>query len=207
MPALEGTLREGLTSLGLAISESQQQLLLDFISLLEQWNRSYNLTAVRDPLEMVSRHLLDSLAIQPWLQGQRILDIGAGAGLPGIPLAITNPEREFTLLDGNSKKTRFMEQARLTLGLSNMSVVHSRVEAYTPPDLFDCITARALAELGQLATWSKPLLSPDGCLLAMKGPNVTAEITQLPPNWGYTCRPLTVPDATAQRTLVILHPA
>ncbi len=196
-------LTDGLTALGLVLDMEQQEKLLAYVALLYKWNKTYNLTAVRDPLEMVGKHLLDSLAILPHLHGPRILDVGSGAGLPGIPLAIAAPRLELTLLDSNSKKTRFLVQAKGELGLSNLSVVHSRVEQFRPERLFDTVTARAFASLADMLAGTAHLLAPGGCLLAMKGEYPTEELAALPP--GVEVREviaLTVPGLQAQRHLV-----
>ncbi len=193
----------GIAALGLALDAAQQQRLLAYLALLLKWNKAYNLTAVRDPLEMVTKHLLDSLALLPHLQGGRLLDVGSGAGLPGIPLAIAAPQREVTLLDANSKKTRFLLQAKGELGLYNLSVVHSRVEQYRPERLFDTVTARAFASLAELYQDTAHLLAPGGCLLAMKGEYPAQELAALPQ--GVVVREViavTVPGLRAQRHLV-----
>lgn len=168
-PALLDELESGLSALGLQPERGRSQRLLAYIALLARWNRTYNLTAVDEPWAMVSRHLLDSLSIAAHLSGQRVLDLGSGAGLPGIPLAIWFPEREFHLLDGNGKKVRFLFQAKLALGLSNVSVHHARAESFRDAAGFDCITCRAFASLREILRVCAHLLAPQGCLLAMKG--------------------------------------
>lgn len=196
-------LASGIAALGLALDAAQQERLLAYLALLLKWNKAYNLTAVRDPLEMVTKHLLDSLALLPHLQDGRLLDVGSGAGLPGIPLAIAAPQREVTLLDANSKKTRFLLQAKGELGLYNLSVVHSRVEQYRPERLFDTVTARAFASLAELYQGTAHLLAPGGCLLAMKGEYPAQELAALPQ--GVVVREViavTVPGLQAQRHLV-----
>ncbi len=173
-------LRERLTSgciaLGLAVPPEAIDRLLDYIALLTKWNQAYNLTAVRDPDEMVTRHLLDSLAVAPHLTGQRIIDVGTGAGLPGIPLAILFPERHFVLLDSNGKKTRFLVQAKASLGLDNVTVVHSRVEEYRPEEPFDTVIARAFAALTDILSLCRHLIANEGAVLAMKGDAAEAEL-------------------------------
>jgi len=134
---LLSSLQDGVHALGLALAPAAQEKLIAYIELLAKWNQAYNLTAVRDPEQMIARHLLDSLAILPWVRGPRVLDIGSGAGLPGIPLALARPELQFVLLDSNAKKTRFITQALAELGLENVEVVHSRVEKYQPAVPFD----------------------------------------------------------------------
>jgi 16S rRNA (guanine527-N7)-methyltransferase len=180
--------------------------LLDFIALLDKWNRTYNLTAVRQPAQMISRHLMDSLSIVPYLHGERILDVGSGAGLPGIPLALVCPDRHFTLLDSNGKKTRFMQQAVAELGLENVSVVHSRVEQFQSPAGFDTITARAYATLGELVRGARHLCRPDGRFLIMKGAYPVAEIDDLPTGFELEASyPLRVPGLEAERHLLVVR--
>jgi 16S rRNA (guanine527-N7)-methyltransferase len=157
--------------------------LLVYLAMLVKWNKAFNLTAVRTPAEMVSRHLLDSLAVVPHLHGQCIIDVGSGAGLPGIPLALAFPQREFVLLDSNSKKTRFLTQLRAELGLANLSVVHSRVEDYRPSPGFDCVISRAYASIADILSSSGHLLIEGGEFLAMKGGLPEQELMALPPGW------------------------
>ncbi len=159
----------GLAALGLDPSPDQRDRLLQFIDLLARWNRAYNLTAVREPLAMVSRHLLDSLAVSPYLVGSSLLDLGTGAGLPGLPLAILNPEKRFVLLDSNGKKIRFVRQATMDLGLANVEVIQARMESYRPGEKFATIITRAVADQETLRRVVKPLLASPGRLLLMKG--------------------------------------
>lgn len=175
-------LLDGLSQLNLAqtLEESQQTKLIKYVELLNKWNKTYNLTAVRKPEQMVSRHLLDSLAICPYLRGKRILDVGTGAGLPGIPLAIRFPARHFTLLDSNNKKTRFVTQVVSELELSNVDVVQSRVEDAQFLEPFDVIISRAYSAIGDMLKQTSHLLAAYGCFLAMKGINPVAEIDELP---------------------------
>ena len=151
---LTAQLQQGLESLNLQLAQEQQSRLLAFVALLVKWNRVYNLTAVHDAHEMVTRHILDSLSILPYLQGVRIIDVGAGAGLPGIPLAIAKPQCQFVLLDSNRKKTRFMQQTKTELQLENVEVICSRAETYHPAEAFDSVVSRALASLSQIISWS-----------------------------------------------------
>jgi 16S rRNA (guanine527-N7)-methyltransferase len=198
-------LQHGLAEMGLSLASEQQRQLLDYLALLQKWNRVSNLTAVRDPAEVVPRHLLDSLSILELLQGERILDIGTGPGLPGIPLAIASPQKRFTLLDSNGKKSRFVQQAKLNLGLEQVQVVQSRVEEFVPEESFDTITSRALATLPQIVEWSRHLLTPDGCLLAMKGSLPEAEIRELEA-YGASVKalPLTVPMSVGERHAIVI---
>lgn len=196
-------LLQGLETLQLPVDESQQALLLRFIKLIEKWNKAYNLTAVRDPLEMVTLHLLDSLAILPHVKAPRVTDIGTGAGLPGIPLAICMPECQFTLVDSNSKKTRFVQQAVLELQLKNVEVLHSRVELLKPQQLFSTVISRAFASMGDILALTSHLLADDGILLAMKGQIPRQELAEIPSH--YTVIPLAVPGIEAERCLICLE--
>lgn len=185
MTDLRRVLDSGLEALGLALSERQRELLIAYLELLAKWNRAYNLTAVRDPKAMVVRHLLDSLAVAPHLDPEdggvlRVLDVGTGPGLPGIPLAIAFPQSTFFLLDSNGKKTRFLTQAKAELGLANVTVIESRVEEFHPDVLFDVVTARAFASLSEIVTGCRRLLAPRGRIVAMKGAVPEAELAALP---------------------------
>lgn len=179
---LKTLLSNGLRQLNLAqpLDEQQQSTLIKYVNLLDKWNKSYNLTAVRKPEQMVTRHIIDSLSICPYLRGKRVLDVGTGAGLPGITLAIAFPERQFTLLDSNNKKTRFVTQAVSELELSNVVVVQSRVENFQSPELFDTIITRAFSAIGNMVEQTSHLLAADGTFLAMKGTNPIAELDGLP---------------------------
>lgn len=199
-------LAQGLQTMGLEADAHQQQQMLDYLALLRKWNRAFNLTAIRDPDVMVSRQLLDSLSIHRLLQGNRVLDVGSGAGLPGIPLAIMNPDRAFTLLDTNSKKTRFLNQSRLELGLENVQVEQVRVEAYQPEQLFDTITSRAFASLPDMLRLTRHLLAPAGCWLAMKGAVPEDELSTLD-GFRYEIQQLAVPGEAGERHGVVLYPA
>lgn len=176
-------LEAGLQAMQLVLPEKVIDGLLAYLALLMKWNKAYNLTAVRDPLQMVTRHLLDSLAVVPHLSAKRIIDVGTGGGLPGIPLSLVFPERDFTLLDSNGKKTRFLVQARAELGLENVTVVHDRVENYQPVQLFDCVITRAFASVADILTSSRHLLAPGGEFLAMKGLVPADELASLPPGF------------------------
>lgn len=182
------------------------QKLLDFITLLDKWNHAYNLTAVRQPAQMITRHLMDSLVVAPYLHGKQILDVGSGPGLPGIPLALACPERQFTLLDSNVKKVRFLRQAVAELGLENVSVVHSRVEQFQSSSGFDTIIARAYASLGELVRGTRHLCRPEGRFLAMKGVKPVAELDDLPENFELEAiHPLRVPGLEAERHLLVVR--
>ncbi|MFC7302195.1 16S rRNA (guanine(527)-N(7))-methyltransferase RsmG [Cognatiluteimonas weifangensis] len=201
-------LEQGLAALGLAHSHAAP--LLAYLALLLRWNRAYNLTAIRDPHEMVGKHLLDSLAMHASVDaiaaaGGSLADLGAGAGLPGIPLAIVKPGLQVTLVEANGKKARFLREAVRTLPLPNARVVEARIEAIDATASFDAITARALASLPQLLALGGHLLKPGGVLLALKGAVPDAEIAALPPGWRLQAvRPLTVPGLAAERHLVVV---
>ena len=201
---LDPPLRAGLAAL--ALPGELAPPLLAYLDLLARWNRTYNLTAVRDPREMVSRHLLDSLAMEPFLDGiDSLADLGTGPGLPGIPLAIARPGLRVTLVEANGKKARFLREAVRTLGLANAEVAESRIEALDRPGAFDAITARALATLPQILEFGGHLLAPGGKLLAMKGMRPDEEIAALPRGWRLeTLHRLTVPGLDGERHLAVV---
>ena len=178
----EARLAAGLSALGMALPEARFAALIAFLALLAKWNRAFNLTAVRDPVDMVPRHLLDSLAVLPYLHGPRILDLGSGAGLPGMVLALVDPEREWVLLDSNAKKTRFLTQIVIELRPDNVEVVQARAEAYVPARPFTTVIARALAPLSTVFRLARPLCAAEGRILAMKGLYPEAELAELGPN-------------------------
>ena len=206
--AIARELETGLAAVGL--DDALADPLLRYLALLEKWNRTYNLTAIRDPHGMVGKHLLDSLAMHASVQGiaargGSLADLGTGAGLPGIPLAIAYPELEVALVESNGKKARFMREAVRTLGLCNARVVESRIEAFDAPGSFDAITARALATLPLILALGGHLLKDEGVLLAMKGTLPTDEIAGLPDGWSVReVRPLAVPGLAAERHLVVV---
>lgn len=201
-PALHDALDAGLRTLGL--DDVPRQPLMAYLALLLRWNRTYNLTAVRDPHDMVVRHLLDSLAAVPYLDGAGTLaDLGTGPGLPGIPLAIARPSLRVALVESNGKKARFLREAVRTLRLDNAQVHECRAEALDRPGAFDAITARALAALADILGFGGHLLRPGGRLLALKGARPDAEIAALPPGWRVAAvRRLEVPGLEAERHLV-----
>ncbi|PIE83632.1 MAG: 16S rRNA (guanine(527)-N(7))-methyltransferase RsmG [Candidatus Contendobacter odensis] len=206
--SIEQSIIGGSKQLGISLSSEAVSQLLDYLALLERWNRAYNLTAVREPEIMVVRHLLDSFSILPWLQGGRILDVGSGAGLPGIPLAIVQPEYEFYLLDSNGKRTRFMTQTAAELQLSNVHVVRCRVEDYQPVELFNSVVSRAFSTLADMVSDAGRLCLPEGRLLAMKGVFPDEELSCLPATYRVVdVYPLQVPDLDAERHLVHMIPA
>lgn len=179
MEACKDILVSGITALNLTVTDEQLEQLLAFIKLIEKWNKAYNLTAIRNREEMVRLHILDSLAILPHLEGTRIIDIGTGAGLPGIPLAICLPGINFTLLDSNAKKTRFVQQVVLELKLKNVDIFHSRVENHRPEQGYDAVLVRAFASLSEIIKLTAHLPVKGGVLLAMKGQNLEQELTEI----------------------------
>jgi 16S rRNA (guanine527-N7)-methyltransferase len=200
---LRAELDAGLAAL--ALDPALAMPLLAYLALLDRWNRTYNLTAIRDPREMVGKHLLDSLAMHPYIGAGNLADLGAGAGLPGIPLAIAKPGLQVTLVESNGKKARFLREAVRTLGLANARVAESRAEALDEPGAYDAITARALAMLPLIIALGGHLLKPGGRLLAMKGAVPDDEITSLPAGWRVErVQPLTVPGLAAERHLVVV---
>jgi 16S rRNA (guanine527-N7)-methyltransferase len=196
-------LRSGLAELGLAPSVDAIEKLLDYVELLSRWNAAYNLTAVRIPSEMVTRHVLDSLSVTPFVTGDSLADVGSGAGLPGIPLAILFPERTVTLIDANGKKARFLREAVRTLDLKHVHVEAERVEKVRGQ--YDCVTARAFSSLADMLTLGGHLLAPGGSWLALKGVLKTDEIQALPPQFHVAdVRALAVPGLGAARHVVII---
>lgn len=179
--------------------------LLAFLHLLEKWNAAYNLTAVREPEKMVTHHVLDSLAVMPYLRGPRVVDVGAGAGIPGIPLALACPDFEFVLLDSNAKKTRFITQAINELGLTNVAVERARAEDYRPARLFDTVITRAFASLAEMLDMTQHLGAPDGVFVAMKGNYPQDELVAVPPRFKVNrVEPVQVPGLDAKRHVVCL---
>lgn len=203
---LSRILVQGAGAIGMALNRAQIERLLGFVDLLVRWNRAYNLTAIRDPAAMVSRHLLDSLAVASFLQGESILDLGTGAGLPGLPLALVEPSRFFWLLDSNGKKVRFVRQAVLELGLTNVEPVQSRIESYRPGRKFSTIVTRAVASIAELHAQTVPLLASPGLLLIMKGRYPRDELAH-PALAGLSLavRPLRVPFLDGERHLIEIH--
>lgn len=193
-------LAAGIASLNIAVTDAQLEQLLSFIKLIEKWNKAYNLTAIRDREEMARLHILDSLAIVPHIKGKRIIDIGTGAGLPGIPLAICLPETDFTLLDSNAKKTRFVQQAILELKLNNAAVLHSRVEDYHPEHAYDAVLTRAFAALPDIVKLTAHLPGKGGVLLAMKGHIMDEELARISAKKSVI--PVSVPGTDVERCLV-----
>jgi 16S rRNA (guanine527-N7)-methyltransferase len=204
---LDDELSHGLKNLGLTIGTAQQQLLMDYLKLLSRWNKIYNLTAVRDERAMVTRHLLDSLAVQPHLSGQRFIDVGTGAGLPGIPLAIASPKQHFALLDSNGKKTRFLVHAVNELGLSNVEVIKARVTDYVPESAYDTVLSRAFGSLGDMISSCQHLLVSGGEFLAMKGQRPDEELQRVESDaLEVSVIDLQVPGLSEERCLLRIRP-
>lgn len=206
--ALDKQLEQGMRALGLEASSEVRERLLRHLELLEKWNRVHNLTSIRDSQKAVSVHLLDSLAVAPYLNGKRLLDAGSGAGYPGIPIALLRPEIQVHLLDSNHKKCAFLRQAVADLGLRNVQVVCERLESWRPLERFDCVVSRALAEIAEIIGLVQHLLAPGGVIAAMKGLHPFEEIERIPP--GYRVRQvhaLAVPGLDAKRHLVLVERA
>ncbi len=206
MPSPTERLLSDAASLGVPLTERDAARLFVLLDELVHWNRTYNLTAVTTRAQMVTHHLLDSLAIHPDLRGERIADVGTGAGFPGLPLALVNPARHFTLIDSGGKKVRFVAHAVRTLELGNVAVTQARAESLTPAHPFDTVTARAFAPLPQLLRQAGPLCARDGQVLAMKGKWPARELTTLPPPWRLAGgRELTVPGLAEARCVLVLR--
>jgi 16S rRNA (guanine527-N7)-methyltransferase len=198
-------LQRGAATLGVSLGTSDAARLIQLIEELERWNRAYNLTAVADLPQMLTHHLLDSLAINPDLVGERIADAGTGAGFPGLPLALLNPGRKFTLIDSTAKKLRFVAHAAQLLGLANVTPLHARVEAMRPEVPFDTVVARALAPLPQLLKTVRPLCGATTRVLAMKGKRPSAEIAAVKLPWRILGeRELEVPGLGKARCVITL---
>ncbi len=203
--SLETTLRAGLAALSLELDDEKVTKLLQYLELLQKWNKVYNLTAIRDPQEMLVKHLLDSLAVVPHITPTRLIDVGTGGGLPGIPLAICYPDATIDLLDSNSKKTRFLIQAKAELGLTNTQVIHGRVEEYHPEPLYDAVISRAFAALEDMLYWTNDLLPAGGVWWAMKAQKDFEPLDVLPQNAKLDEQiELSVPGLEAERRLIKL---
>ncbi|RUO59024.1 16S rRNA (guanine(527)-N(7))-methyltransferase RsmG [Pseudidiomarina insulisalsae] len=202
---MQKKLAELLAGAGLEIAPAQQQQLVRLVELLDKWNKAYNLTSVRDPQQMLSRHIVDSLVVLPYLSGQRFIDVGTGPGLPGLPLAIAQPDKEFVLLDSLGKRIRFIRQVCHELGVKNVKAVQSRVEDYDDAAKFDGVISRAFASLSDMLEWCHHLPAADGKFFALKGVYPEAEIAALPPGFQVDdVKKLHVPEVEAERHLVII---
>ncbi len=206
--SLAGELAAGIVALGVDVAAGAQQRMLDYLALVGKWNQAYNLTAVREPGKMLTHHLLDSLAVLPHVIGSRILDVGSGAGLPGIPLALARPEWRVTLLDANHKKATFLRQAIIELKLDNAEVVCERVETWTPPQPFDTVVSRAFSDLAEFLALAGRLCAKTGIVIAMKGIYPHEELAQVPGNFRLrNVVSLRVPGLDAERHAALLQPA
>ncbi len=200
-------LRSGLDQLKLSLTSQQQDQLMDYLQLFAKWNQAYNLSAVRLPADMVRRHLLDSLAAVPFVVGRRLIDVGTGGGLPGIPLAIAYPDRQVGLLDSAGKKTRFLHQVKTQLGLTNVHIINARCEGYKPEQLYDGVISRAFASLADFTRVCRHLLSADGCLWAMKGQYPAEELRAVEGTYQLLAHhALQVPGLAEERCLLQLKP-
>jgi len=204
---LKQQLQVGLQQMGLSIAPSVQGQLVQYLEHLQKWNKVHNLTAVRDPRQMVARHLLDSLSILPHIKGKRLLDIGTGAGLPGIPLALVRPDLQVALLDSNQKKTRFLVQTCASLGLENVEIIQNRIEKFQPDEKFDTLVSRAFASLKEFIEGTAHLSHPNIRWLAMKGRRPTEELAALPDFVQVeSVIKLSVPDTEGERHVIVLAP-
>ena len=192
---------------GISLTDHQKNQLVAYVGLLDKWNKAYNLTSVRDPNEMLVRHILDSIIVAPYLQGSRFIDVGTGPGLPGIPLAIVRPESHFTLLDSLGKRVRFLRQVQHELKLDNITPVQSRVEAFPAEPPFDGVISRAFASLNDMVSWCHHLPAADGHLYALKGQAQESEMADLPEGY-QVCDviKLHVPQLEGERHLVVIKP-
>lgn len=193
-----------LAKTNLNVTAEQQQKLLDYVNLLDKWNKAYNLTSVRDPEEMLVRHILDSLMVSPYIKGKKLIDVGTGPGLPGIPLAIIRPDDHFTLLDSLGKRVRFLKQVQFELGLKNIEPVQSRVENFQT-EKFDCVISRAFASLQDMLNWCEHLCHENGAFYALKGVYPAEEITEIEKNFTVSeVISIDVPELEAQRHLIVI---
>jgi 16S rRNA (guanine527-N7)-methyltransferase len=205
---LAARLRSGLADMGVPVAAGQQRKLLDFVALIAKWNRVYNLTAVRERSNMLTHHVLDSLAVAPHIEGHTVLDVGSGAGLPGIPLAIARPDLRVTLLDSNAKKSAFQQQAAIELALDNVEAVNSRVEALDRSRQFDIVISRAFSDLDQFVCAAGPYCAAGGMLAAMKGIYPEDELARVPAAFAIEkVVPLQVPGVEGARHLVLMRRA
>jgi 16S rRNA (guanine527-N7)-methyltransferase len=199
----DSTLIAGAAQLGIELSERQASQLIRLLDELDDWNQRMNLTAIRERGAQITKHLLDSLSVQPFLHGERVLDVGTGAGFPGLPLAIVNPQRRFTLLDSTAKKLKFIEHAAALLELPNVQTVHTRAENFRPQERFDIVVSRAVGPIEQFVKWAGHLCVGGGRLLAMKGRDPATELAKLPSGWKVAAiHRLNVPALDEERHLV-----
>lgn len=204
--SLAAQLAQGIAQLGLSLPPGTQDRLLNYLALVKKWNQVYNLTAVRDPSKMVSQHLLDCLAVVPHVSAATVLDVGSGAGLPGIPLALALPQTQVTLLDSNQKKAAFLRQAAIELGLNNAAVECVRVETWRPECLFELVISRAVSDLAEYVKLAGHLVAAGGTLAAMKGVYPTEELARLPRAFRLrAAHALSVPGLRAARHLLLFE--
>jgi 16S rRNA (guanine527-N7)-methyltransferase len=204
--SLAADLAAGIAALGTAVPADAQQRLLDYLTLIGKWNKAYNLTAVREPEKMLTHHLLDSLAVLPYVQGPRVLDVGTGAGLPGIPLALARPDWQITLLDSNQKKTTFLRQVVIELKLRNVEVACARVETWSAPQLFNTVVSRAFSEISEFLVLAGKHCAKDGVMIAMKGIYPRDELAHLPVEFNLrSVVTLNVPGLGAERHAALLQ--
>nr|WP_298724434.1 16S rRNA (guanine(527)-N(7))-methyltransferase RsmG [uncultured Steroidobacter sp.] len=197
------TLIAGAAQLGIELSERQAQQLIAVLDELDDWNQRMNLTAIRERAAQITKHLLDSLSVQPFLHDERVLDVGTGAGFPGLPLAIVNPSKQFVLLDSTAKKLKFIEHVAAALALPNVQTVHTRAESYRPAQRFDIVLSRAVGPVEQFVKWAGHLCVGGGRLLAMKGRYPEEELARLPSGWKLAAvHRLNVPALDEERHLV-----
>ena len=203
--AMNRVLRQGAEALGIELGDAQLDALLTHLDLLDEWGTRMNLTAIRDRPSQLTRHVLDSLSVRPWLRGPAVADIGSGAGFPGIPLAVVAPDLRFTLIESTGKKARFLAHVRDTLGLKNVTVVNERAERFRPPVPFSTVVARAVGSVADLLRYSTSLVGPGSRLLAMKGRLPEGEIDPIPPQWELVgTHRLAVPGLNEERHLIEL---
>lgn len=199
----DSTLIAGAAQLGIELTDRQAAQLIRLLDELDDWNQRMNLTAIRERGAQITKHLLDSLSVQPFLLGERVLDVGTGAGFPGLPLAIVNPQRRFTLLDSTAKKLKFIEHSVALLELPNVQTVHTRAENFRPPERFDIVVSRAVGPIEQFVKWAGHLCVGGGRLLAMKGRDPAAELAKLPSGWKLAAiHRLNIPALDEERHLV-----
>lgn len=204
--ALQRILSDGLSAMDLTLSNEQQQQLVDYVARIHKWNKAFNLTSVRDPEQMMVKHILDSLAVAPHIDGNNLIDVGTGPGLPGIPLAIVYPDKHFTLLDSLGKRVRFMKQCAFEMKLTNITPIQSRVEEHIPQQYYDAVLSRAFASLKDMLHWCQHLVDSEGKFLALKGQYPADEIAELGENFAVTRSvKLTVPGLEGERHLLTVQ--
>ena len=202
---LAAQLSDYLAEMDISATELQQKQLVGFVEMLNKWNKAYNLTSVRSPEQMLIRHVMDSLVVSPYLEGQRFIDVGTGPGLPGIPLAILNPDKEFVLLDSLGKRIRFQKQVQFELKINNFTSIESRVEAYQPEQKFDGVLSRAFASIADMLNWCHHLPKENGLFYALKGQLTAAELAAIPAEFTLVDTiTLEVPKLEEQRHLLKL---